>query len=135
MEKPLGVAGKAVIRKNGKILLLQRSLDSDYEPGLWEFPGGKISYGEALIEGLQREVAEETGLLIRVGPPIDTWNFLKEPFWVTGVTFCSDFIKGDVKLSDEHCAFKWIDPTDYQSLPLSFSVEQQIKAFLRLSVC
>jgi 8-oxo-dGTP diphosphatase len=132
MVKPLGVAGKAVIKNNGKILLLQRALDCDFEPGLWELPGGKISYGENLREGLKREVVEETGLLIKVGLPFDTWNFIKEPFWVTGVTFICEIIRGAVTISDEHCAFQWIDPADYGHFPLSQSVEQQLTAYLKL---
>ena len=87
MEKPLGVAGKAIIRKDSEILLLQRSSKSGFDPGLWELPGGKIDYGENLVEALEREVKEEVGLVIKIGRPFKTWHFYKDPFWVTGVRF------------------------------------------------
>ncbi len=77
MERPLGVAGKAVIRKNGNILLLRRSLDSDFDPSLWEFPGGKINFGENLMEALRREIMEEVGPPVKIGRPLITWNFCK----------------------------------------------------------
>ena len=129
MQKLLGVAGKALIVKEGKILLLQRSLGSSFDPGLWELPGGKISYGEDLIEALLREVQEETGLEIMVRRPYKTWHFTKEPFWVTGVTFLCEYISGEVLLSEEHDAFTWIKPSQCESLPLSMKVKEQILAY------
>jgi 8-oxo-dGTP diphosphatase len=132
MIKPLGVAGKAIIRKGGQIILLQRSLKSGFDPGLWELPGGKIGYGEHLVEALEREVSEEVGLVIKVGRPFKTWHFTKEPFWVTGVTFLCDYISGDVNLSSEHDDYVWIDPAEYKNYPLSTSMEEQIKSYLEL---
>ena len=132
MKKPLGVAGKAVIRRNGRILLLQRSQNSGFDPGRWELPGGKIDYGEDLTEALIREVSEEVGIVIRVGRPFKTWHFIKEPFWVTGITFECDYISGDIVLSPEHDAHSWIKPEEYKNYPLSTSMEEQINAYLEL---
>lgn len=133
--KPLGVAGKAIIRRNGKILLLQRSVNNEFEPGLWEFPGGKINFGENLIEALKREVWEETGLPVKVGRPLITWNFFKKPFWVTGITFCCEFAGGEVILSHEHDKFVWISPGDHKNFPLGISVREQIESFLEFTEC
>ena len=130
MDKPLGVAGKSIIRKQGKILLLQRALSSTHDPGLWELPGGKIEHGEVLTEALEREVTEETGLTIEVRKPITTWHFYKLPFWVTGVTFLCDHVGGDVMLSSEHHTYAWIDPLEYRNYPLSTSMKEQIEAYL-----
>ena len=130
MEKLLGVAGKAVIRKEGKIILVQRSSKSGFDPGLWELPGGKIEFGEDLIEALKREVKEEIGLLIEVSRPFKTWHFLKEPFWVTGVTFICDYQGGSVNLSAEHDAHAWINPEEYSKYPLSKTMKEQIEAYL-----
>lgn len=132
MSKPLGVAGKAIIRKEDQILLLQRSPKSSFDPGLWELPGGKIDYGENLIEALKREVREEVRLVIEVGRPFKTWHFIKEPFWVTGVTFLCNYVSGDVNLSSEHADYVWINPDDYKDYPLSTTMEEQIKSYLDL---
>ena len=133
MSKLLGVAGKAIIRKDGQILLIQRSLKSTFDPGLWELPGGKIDYGENLIEAIKREVKEEVGLVITVGRPFKTWHFIKEPFWVTGITFLCDYISGSINLSSEHADYVWIEPDKFNNYPLSATVEEQIKAYLELS--
>ncbi len=133
MEKPLGVSGKAVISKEGKILLLQRSLNDSFDPGLWELPGGKLDYGEDLLEALKREVEEEVGLQIKVGRPFKTWHFYKEPFWVTGITFLCDYTGGTVVLSPEHEDYAWIEPAKYSEYPLSKAVKEQLEAYLELS--
>jgi len=132
MAKPLGVSGKAVIGKEGKILLLQRSLNESFDPGLWELPGGKLDYGEDLVEALKREVEEEVGLQIKVGRPFKTWHFYKEPFWVTGITFLCEFMGGSVVLSSEHEDYAWIEPAKYSEYPLSKAVKEQIEAYLEI---
>lgn len=51
----------AQIYKDGKLLLLVRA-DDEFMPGLVELPSGTIDPGETLIEGLVREIKEETNL-------------------------------------------------------------------------
>lgn len=54
---------------DGHLLIAQRKLDAMLG-GLWEFPGGKREPGESLPECLRREIAEELGIEIDVGPQI-----------------------------------------------------------------
>ena len=131
MERPLGVAGKAIVRDGGRILLLRRAAGSSHDPDLWELPGGKMAYGEQLPEALAREIAEETGLTVSVDRPILTWHFTKEPFWVTGVTFICGLVAGEVELSREHADAVWLTPEEALRYPLSTSMQEQIEAYLR----
>lgn len=131
MERPLGVAGKAIVRHGDRILLLRRADSGSHDPGLWELPGGKMNYGEQLPEALAREVAEETGLTVSVGRPILTWHFTKEPFWVTGVTFICDRVAGEVALSREHSEAAWVTPEEALAYPLSTAMPEQIEAYLQ----
>jgi 8-oxo-dGTP diphosphatase len=62
MSRPeLSVSG--VVIHDGKLLLVRRP-DPD---GSWAIPGGRVEEGESLVEALQREIMEETGLQISVG--------------------------------------------------------------------
>jgi len=54
-----------LIGREGRLLITQRPHGTHLE-GLWEFPGGKQDEGETLEECLIREVAEETGMQVRI---------------------------------------------------------------------
>jgi mutator protein MutT len=57
----------AIIRRDAKILITKRH-DYVHLPGLWEFPGGKVELEESLQSALEREIQEELGVRIAVGP-------------------------------------------------------------------
>ena len=132
MPQPLGVACKAIIIRDGKLLLLRRSHCSSFDAGLWELPGGSLTFGESLEEALRREVLEEIGFAVRVGRPLVTWHFLREPYWITGVTFLCESDSGSVKLSDEHIDSVWIDARESVTYHLGTSVAEQIESFSKL---
>ena len=58
-------AGAVVTRKGGDVVLVHRPKYDD-----WSFPKGKLDPGEHITTAAVREVAEETGLDIRLGPPL-----------------------------------------------------------------
>jgi 8-oxo-dGTP diphosphatase len=66
----VGVGG--VVFLDGRVLLIKRR----FEPlaGRWSLPGGALEVGETLAEGLAREMMEETGLAVDVGPVIDVFD-------------------------------------------------------------
>ncbi len=59
------VAG-ALIR-DGALLVAQRQRPPQLA-GLWELPGGKVAPGETEPEALARELHEELGVYVEVGP-------------------------------------------------------------------
>ena len=70
-ERPIVGVG-AVIVDAGKVVLIRRR----YEPlkGHWSLPGGTVEVGEALETALRREMGEETGLVVEVGPVIEVFD-------------------------------------------------------------
>ena len=70
-ERPIVGVG-AVIVDEGKVVLIRRR----YEPlkGHWSLPGGMVEIGEALEAALTREMLEETGLVVDVGPVIEVFD-------------------------------------------------------------
>ncbi len=59
----------AIIRYGDKVLIAQRKSDSPLAPDLWEFPGGKVRFGEKPEDAIIREIGEELGLEVRVIGP------------------------------------------------------------------
>lgn len=70
-ERPIVGVG-AVIVVRGSVVLVKRR----YDPlaGRWSVPGGTLEVGETLTEGVAREMLEETGLVVEVGPVIDVFD-------------------------------------------------------------
>lgn len=70
-ERPIVGVG-AVIVDEGNVLLVKRK----YEPlkGQWSLPGGMVEIGETLETALTREMLEETGLRVDVGPVIEVFD-------------------------------------------------------------
>ena len=60
----VGVA--AVVLRDNQVLLVQRGREPG--KGSWGLPGGMLELGETLAEGACREVMEECGVEIEVGP-------------------------------------------------------------------
>lgn len=57
----------AVVRR-GEAVLVTRRPDRPGVPGQWEFPGGKVEAGEVEPDALRREIREELGCALEVGP-------------------------------------------------------------------
>ena len=62
----------AVIVQDGRVVLVRRG----HEPlaGQWSLPGGGVELGETLEEAVVREMREETGLEVDVGPVIEVFD-------------------------------------------------------------
>ena len=129
MERPLGVAGRAVIHHpDDGVLVLQRSNASSIDTGLWELPGGKLEHGETLIDGLAREVLEETGLTVNPDTVVYVGHRLVAPFWVTIVTYDCGLSDEVVTLSDEHVDYAWVSMAETEQLLMSEQTRHQIRA-------
>jgi 8-oxo-dGTP diphosphatase len=69
--RPLVGVGAVVFVGDGVVLVKRR-----YEPlaGQWSLPGGGLELGETLEAGVAREIEEETGLTVEVGPVVDVFD-------------------------------------------------------------
>ena len=68
MTDPIVVAAAVIEREDA--FLLTRRLKGTHLAGAWEFPGGKCEAGESLEACLGRELLEELGVAVTVGPAI-----------------------------------------------------------------
>lgn len=96
------VAACALVRGNEgrRILLVRHRLRG------WEIPGGHVEEGEELMAALQREVAEETGLHISVGPLAGVYfNAQQPPTLIFG--FLAEAACGQLQSSAESPEVGW----------------------------
>lgn len=70
-EQPIVGVG-AVIVRSGEVVLIRRR----FEPlkGRWSLPGGTLELGETLEAAVAREMIEETGLVVDVGPVVEVFD-------------------------------------------------------------
>lgn len=108
------VAG--IIIKNGKVLLGQRPEHKSL-PGLWEFPGGKIELGERPEEALKRELDEELGIQVEVGPLRLATTHSYGESGVVLLFYEIRFWKGEPK-TQHHLELQWVRPDEMKSMNL-----------------
>jgi mutator protein MutT len=66
----------ALVLRNGRLLVTQRRAET-HLGGLWELPGGKLAPGESAEACAEREVREETGIVIVAEARLPTiaWDY------------------------------------------------------------
>ena len=100
--------GVGVVWKKGKVLIARRP-SSGMLGGLWEFPGGKQMAGEPIRECIRREVKEELGVHVDIGPHMMTVDHAYSHFKVTLHFYECAHASGRPKTLS--CsAWKWIAP-------------------------
>ena len=131
----LFVGAKAVVVRDGKILLLRESTEYDEgtEAGKWDVPGGRIDDGESVRDGLVREVKEESSLDVIPGKAIECFdNFPvikgEECHIVRVYFFATEHEEKSVVLSQDHDQFDWVDPADIRDKVLASDVEKVLAA-------
>jgi 8-oxo-dGTP diphosphatase len=113
--------------RDGKILVLKRA--SGAAPGAWYTPGGVLDPGEVPLECARRELFEETGLAPT--GPLELVGLIamnvygSDGFLVAYACACD---AGEVRLSDEHTAFRWVDPLEYRERYFSLEGIERLRA-------
>jgi ADP-ribose pyrophosphatase YjhB (NUDIX family) len=71
-DRPVVGVGAIVLTADARVVLVRRAQPP--REGEWSLPGGVLEIGEPLASGVAREVQEETGLDVDVGPLVDTFE-------------------------------------------------------------
>lgn len=109
-----------IINDKNEILLAKRSENGFFGVGKYDLPGGKLEEGEDIKKGLKREIKEETGIEVEIGPVLYVFDFEKkynkkyeigeEEILISGkgLRFLAYYKSGEVALSREHEKYEWV---------------------------
>lgn len=104
--KQVDVVGAVIVNEAGEVLCAQRSARMA-QPGLWEFPGGKIEPGESPAQSLQREIREELGCEIAVGDLVADVLHPYPNITVRLITYKARLVSG-TPVPAEHARLAWV---------------------------
>jgi 8-oxo-dGTP diphosphatase len=108
----------AVVVDQERVLLVRRGK----EPlrGQWSLPGGMLELGEALTDGVVREVREETGLKVE---PVELVELLDRIYrenesvryhYVIADYLCR-VVDGELKAASDADAVRWVERAEWNS--------------------
>jgi len=101
----------AIVEKNGKILIAQRTKKDAFE-NRWAFLGGKVEGNENIHDCLKRELKEEIGINAEIGEYFGTNSFYVNQTKFELHTFKVTQFTGEITLNHEHRAFAWVTPSE-----------------------
>ncbi len=124
--------GAMVFNDKKQVFLAQRGPQARNEKGCWEFPGGRVEFGEKLVDALCREFLEEYGLQIEVLDLLCVTDHIisaENQHWVSP-TFLARYVAGVPQmLEPEKCtAIGWFSLTDLPA-PLSLVTIDNLNAY------
>lgn len=122
------VAG--IIRRENKVLLGLRP-ESGSLSGLWEFPGGKIELGEQPSQALARELKEELGIDVEVGPLRFSTTHHYGEMGVLILFYEVNYWRGQPQ-AQHHSEIRWVESTEIASMPLPEANRNVLDIILKL---
>jgi 8-oxo-dGTP diphosphatase len=126
-QNPCAAVG-AFVFKNQRVLLVKRGQPP--AEGLWAIPGGNIKLGETLQQATEREVREETGLVIKAGDSVFTFDVIDRDesgrirYHYVIVDLMAEYISGDLQPGDDALEARWVSPQEIKGLNVSKRTRQ-----------
>jgi 8-oxo-dGTP diphosphatase len=112
---PVVEVAAAVISRRGRFLVTRRD-PTKHLGGLWEFPGGKREPGESIEECLVRELDEELGMKVQVGPRLELVPWAYPDRRVLLHFFQCRAAAGRIT-PREGQPYRWLTPSELATLP------------------
>ncbi|WP_427052360.1 NUDIX hydrolase [Paenibacillus sp. TC-CSREp1] len=105
------VSSVSILHK-GKVLIIKENKPSVQNK--WNFPSGRVEYGETIMDAARREAREETGYDVKLTAATGVYNFISSlQQQVVLFHFLGEIIGGSLKLNAAEIAdAKWITPVE-----------------------
>ncbi|MDR9435816.1 MAG: NUDIX hydrolase [Thiohalophilus sp.] len=122
------VAVGAVVRRGTAVLLIQRGTEPN--AGQWTIPGGKVHAGETLQQAAEREIREETGIHIRAGEPVFSFDVIDRDnkgelrYHYVIVDLLAEYLDGEPQADDDALDAAWIEPETLARLDVNATTRQ-----------
>lgn len=95
------------------------------EASKWNFPGGVIEEGEDIIDGLRREIEEETGIQCAVDIEMDQFSTLSPKNDIS--IFLGTYLNGELTYQqDELLDSGWFSIDEALTIPLAFDIRKYL---------
>ncbi len=113
----------AIILERDRVLMAQRGKQP--LKGWWSLPGGLLEIGEALTDGLRREVREETGLEVRPLGVLEVFERIMRDaagapeYHYVLIDYICRAAGGTLRAGDDVCAVEWVRRRDMARLPIT----------------
>jgi 8-oxo-dGTP diphosphatase len=132
----LFIGAKALIVHQNKVLILREAAyDEGTNTGKWDVPGGRINPEEPILIGLEREIKEESGLIVKTGEVLgvfETFPEIKgESCHIVRVFYKAEALSTDVTLSSDHDTYAWVTLTELADKQLVSSLPELIAKALK----
>ncbi len=112
---PTIAVGGIVFDPDGRVLIVQRGKPPG--EGLWSVPGGRLEPGESIEAAIAREVLEETGLHVEVGPHAETLERVGETYHYIIHDHIARVLRGTLSAGDDARAVRWATAAELATLP------------------
>jgi ADP-ribose pyrophosphatase len=93
--------------------------------GMWAIPGGRVRLGETIQKAAEREILEETGVVIRAGTPILTFDVIQKDdrgvveYHYVIVDMIADYVSGEPRAGDDAADARWITADELNGLTVN----------------
>ncbi len=94
--------GVVLFNSSGEVFLAKRGADATNEIGCWEFPGGKVEFGEVLAVAAVREMREEYDLSIEITQVLGAYDHILSEVnqhWVS-ITYMAKLVAGTATIKE-----------------------------------
>ncbi|MCK9595917.1 NUDIX domain-containing protein [Candidatus Pacearchaeota archaeon] len=111
---------KALVRYNGKYLLLRKSEDKFFPEniGKWECSGGLVKMWESPEKAIAKELATETGLEFNIVKKLPTLTMKDEKYYSHCDIYLIEASSDKVNLSDKHSEYQWVSAEEVKNVDL-----------------